>query len=87
MLLSYKIEFFNENRIRVNVVNHNRPSLDTAKEFEEFYIHYKYFPENACFVQCDSTHGYAFYTNDKELLATLNREVNVFAQNNKFKKD
>ncbi len=79
MLLSYKIEHANQNEIRVIVLNHNRPSLDTCKEVDSFHIYYQHDEQNNCFVQGLSPFAFKFYTSDKEFMLTLNREVNLFA--------
>ena len=83
MLLSYKIEYHkNSNQSRVNLLNHCVSQIGIVNN--SFYIYYVYSPENDCFIQDINPFMYHFYTNDKELLATLNRNVNLFAKHIKF---
>jgi len=86
MLLSYKIEYANQNEIKVMVLNHNRPSLDTSKVVDSFYIWYVYDAENNCWKQNDASLIFKFYCSDKEFVYTINREVNLFAKSNPYKK-
>ena len=82
MLLSYYIEYYkNFNQIRVTVLNHGVAQIDANNSF---YIYYVYNPESDCFIQDINPFMYHFYTNDKELLATLNRNVNLYAKHVKF---
>ena len=82
MLLSYNIEYYNNsNQIRVHFLNHSVSQIGVNNSF---YIYYVYNPENDCFIQDTDPYMYHFYTNDKELLATLNRNVNLFAKHVKF---